>query len=53
MVGIAAFHREISARNYPNLRPGIEEAPWGLELTVIDPFGNAIRFCESQDNAGA
>ena len=29
------------------MRPGIEEVPWGKEMTVIDPFGNRIRFCES------
>jgi len=28
------------------MQPGIEGEPWGLVMTVIDPFGNHIRFCE-------
>ncbi|WP_323715676.1 glyoxalase superfamily protein [Paracoccus aminovorans] len=47
MQGIEALHAELTARNYANNRPGIETAPWGRELQVIDPFGNRIRFCES------
>lgn len=46
MNGIAAFHAEISAKGYPYMRPGVEEAPWGLEMQVWDPSGNRIRFCE-------
>lgn len=47
MQGLDAFHAEIMARDYPNNRPGIETAPWGREMQVIDPFGNRIRFCEA------
>ncbi|AGT09946.1 glyoxalase superfamily protein [Paracoccus aminophilus] len=46
MEGIAAFHAEVIARNYPYLRPGIEEMPWGRMMTVTDPFMNRIRFNE-------
>lgn len=47
MEGIEAFHREISAKGYRYMRPGLEETPWGtLETGVIDPFGNQIRFCQ-------
>jgi catechol 2,3-dioxygenase-like lactoylglutathione lyase family enzyme len=53
MTGIADFHREISDRNYPNMRPGIEDAPWGRVMIVIDPFGNTIRFCESPEKTEA
>ena len=49
MTGIAAFHAEISARGYGHMRPGLEEAPWGLEMQVWDPNGNRIRFCERKD----
>jgi hypothetical protein len=28
------------------MKPGVEQAPWGLEMTVIDPFSNRIAFCE-------
>ncbi len=47
MRGVEEFHREISAKNYRYMRPGLEKTPWGtLETGAIDPFGNLIRFCE-------
>jgi catechol 2,3-dioxygenase-like lactoylglutathione lyase family enzyme len=47
MQGVEAFHREISAKFYRYMRPGIETTEWGtLEMGVIDPFGNLIRFCQ-------
>jgi len=47
MQGIEAFHREISAKGYRYMRPGLERMAWGtLETGVTDPFGNRIRFCE-------
>lgn len=46
MKGLVDFHTEITARNYPNMRPGIKEVDWGLEMMVTDPFMNSIRFCE-------
>jgi hypothetical protein len=47
MQGLAAFHRELHSRNYPYLRPGLEQASWGAQLmTVLDPFGNKILFNE-------
>lgn len=49
MKGITEFHAEITARKYPNMRPGIENSPWGREVTVIDPFQNRIRFCEHDE----
>jgi len=47
MKGVEEFHREISAKNYPYLRPGVTREPWNAKcLQVIDPFGNKIRFNE-------
>lgn len=46
MQGIRAFHAEIMARPYAHNRPGLETAPWGLEVQVTDPFMNRIRFCD-------
>ncbi|NWG26124.1 MAG: VOC family protein [Pseudorhodoplanes sp.] len=47
MSGLDEFHREISARGYRYLRPGIEDVPWNARMMqVIDPFGNRIRFNE-------
>lgn len=45
---LATLHREITAKGYGLMRPGLEPTPWGTrEMTVIDPFGNRIRFSES------
>ncbi len=47
LTGVDALHREISAKSYPYMRPGLEETPWGArEVTVIDPFGNRLNFSE-------
>ena len=47
MRGVAAFREELAAKKYRYMRPGLETTPWKtLETGVIDPFGNAIRFCE-------
>ena len=46
MRGIRAFHAELVAKDYRYLKPGIEDAPWGLQMTVTDPFSNRIAFCE-------
>ena len=41
------LHREISAKGYRYMRPGLETTEWGtIETGVIDPFGNMIRFYE-------
>lgn len=46
MSGVVAYQKELAGRNYAHMKPGIEEQPWGKEMTVIDPFSNRIRFCE-------
>jgi hypothetical protein len=51
---VEAFHREISAKGYRYMWPGLETTPWDtLETGVIDPFGNLIRFCERITPAAA
>jgi uncharacterized glyoxalase superfamily protein PhnB len=50
MTGIEAFHREIMAKGYPYLRPGIETTFYGSRCDqVTDPFGNRSRFNEDLD----
>lgn len=45
--GLEAYHREITAKGYRFIRPGIELAPWNARvMEVIDPFGNRLRFNE-------
>jgi len=46
MKDVHAFHAELTAKNYGYLRPGVQHQEWGHELTVIDPFGNRIRFLQ-------
>jgi hypothetical protein len=46
--GLQQFHAELAAKNYKNMRPGLETPPWGgLEVTVIDPAGNRIIFAQT------
>jgi hypothetical protein len=46
--GLEEYHREISAKGYGYLRPGIERTFHNSKcMEVIDPFGNRIRFDES------
>jgi catechol 2,3-dioxygenase-like lactoylglutathione lyase family enzyme len=47
MTGIDEFHREITARGYKYMRPGIETTFYDARcVEVIDPFGNRIAFNE-------
>jgi catechol 2,3-dioxygenase-like lactoylglutathione lyase family enzyme len=46
MTGVAAFQADLAAKQHPNCRPGIVDQPWGREMTITDPFGNRLRFCE-------
>jgi hypothetical protein len=49
MKGVEQFQKSLIAKNYKYNRPGLERQDWGLECTVIDPFGNQIRFMEQRD----
>ena len=47
MSGLDDFHRELTAKNYPYQRPGIEETFYGARcMTLGDPFGNRLKFNE-------
>lgn len=46
VANVRARHAELSGKDYRYMKPGIEQAPWGLEMAVIDPFSNSIAFCE-------
>ncbi|AMD59804.1 bleomycin resistance protein [Agrobacterium tumefaciens] len=48
MHGVHAFQRELAAKDYRFMKPGVEELPWGDVMEVTDPFGNRIRFCEQK-----
>ncbi|ETR96757.1 glyoxalase/bleomycin resistance protein/dioxygenase [Trichoderma reesei RUT C-30] len=54
--GITGHHEELIAKNYRYMRPGLEKGyggPDAQELTVIDPFGNKITFCQVDKDAQA
>ena len=47
MTGLDELHREITAKGYRFMRPGIHHTPWNARMMeVIDPFNNRIRFNE-------
>lgn len=46
MRGIVAFQQELIGKNYRYMKPGLEKSDDRLEVTVIDPFNNRIRFME-------
>ncbi len=47
MTGIEEYHREITAKDYKYMRPGIGKAFYNAKCTeVIDPFGNRLTFNE-------
>jgi hypothetical protein len=51
MEGIRAYQRELRLKDYAFGKPDIEDQPWGLVLTVTDPFSNRIRFCQERHEA--
>ncbi len=48
-----AFHAELAAKRYKFARPGIDEQPWGREMSIKDPFGNRLTFMQSAPSTGA
>jgi catechol 2,3-dioxygenase-like lactoylglutathione lyase family enzyme len=48
--GVRDLHAELSAKEYPNLRPGLETDEIGTWIKLIDPFGNTLRFNERSPN---
>ena len=46
MRGVREFQSELAGKDYRYNKPGIEDMPWGMVMSVTDPFSNRIRFCE-------
>ena len=43
------YSNYLKQKNYSNANPTIEIQPWGFkELSIVDPFGNNLIFCERQ-----
>lgn len=50
--GVAELHAELAGKNYPYLNPGLGPGPaGGLELQLIDPASNRLRFYEPSTEA--
>lgn len=44
MTGVRELHAELAAKPSAGSRPGLEQTDGRTELTLIDPFGNRLRF---------
>lgn len=44
-----AYQQALLAQDYGYARPGIDEQPWGREMTIADPFGNRLTFIDARD----
>lgn len=44
--GLAEYHRELAAKEYRYLKPGLCKEGGGLEVELSDPFGNRLRINE-------
>lgn len=51
MQGVEAYQQELARKNYKHGKPSVENEPWGLVMSVTDPFSNRIRFCQDKPNA--
>jgi uncharacterized glyoxalase superfamily protein PhnB len=48
------FHAELATSQYKYARPGIQQQPWGRDMSINDPFGNRLVFSELRSGrAGA
>lgn len=51
--GVRAYHAELQEKEYAYLNPGVSVDEIGTCLTVLDPFGNTLRFNEPPANRTA
>ena len=49
--GLREFQQALLAKAYRHARPGVEAQPWGLDMTVSDPFGNRLTFTQALNAA--
>lgn len=49
---IRGLHRELKAKKYRFLNPGVQQQPWGsTEMDIKDPFGNRLTFFQTDEPA--
>ena len=49
---VRTYHAELQAKDYRYLNPGVGVDEIGTCMTVLDPFGNTLRFNEPPADAG-
>ena len=50
MKGVEEFHREVNAKGYRYMHPGLEDTFYGARaMVMIDPTGNRITFNEFKE----
>ena len=42
--GVADLHAELQTKEYSHLNPGLDTDEIGTHVSVLDPFGNTLRF---------
>src|SRR5690348_10722708 len=50
---LAALHAELQATGYPFLKPGIQPHGSALEMVLLDPASNQIRFFQPGSPSGS
>lgn len=48
MKGVQAYQQELARKDYKHGKPSVADEPWGLVMSVTDPFSNRIRFCQDK-----
>ena len=46
---LESYHQKLIEKQYKNARPGVNEAPWGLDMPISDPFGNKLIFTKTKN----
>jgi uncharacterized glyoxalase superfamily protein PhnB len=47
------FQKHLLAKQYKYARPGIQEMPWGKDMSIADPFGNRLTFSSASSSKQA
>ena len=47
--GVLAYHAELLTKDFRHLNPGVGTDDIGTCMTLLDPFGNTLRFNEPPD----
>lgn len=45
---LAAYCKMLNAKKYRHARPGVQSQPWGKDMSISDPSGNRLIFCDTR-----